>query len=143
MSSSRRHLPTQQTSAFERARLRSLRRMSEASERHKVSFSTLTITEFSIRPCDNPACTEGPPIAIDRKLREKGPINIDLYEFAKNEKERKTQDDLRLSRYDRENCLKEHGYSRSEIEAAAALLKKEASEKTTKSKFSLFSKSKS
>jgi len=142
MSHAQRNTSGHQNSAFERARFRSMRRMSQVTARHNVSFSTLTIMEFSIRPCDNPACTEGPPIAIDKVVNKKGPINIDLFEFAKTDKPRKKQDDLRLTRYDREDCLKEHGYSRSQIEEAAALIERKPAEKSPKTKISSFFKSK-
>jgi hypothetical protein len=92
----------------------------------KVSFSHLFVAEFSVRPCVNPGCSnagEGPAIMLHNEVRSRGPLNLDLYEFSRKPL-RKFDDELRMSPYEREDRLKQHGYSRSEMELEVEMEKK-------------------
>ena len=49
----------------------------------KVKFGDLTIYEFNTIMGDNPACTEGVPIALGNELLGTLTINIEFYERAR------------------------------------------------------------
>ena len=95
---------------------------STVEEEAHVSFSHLQIYEYSLRICDNPGCQRGPAIAIDQVTSPKAheqakKIPITQYEELQARKGgRRRLNQLRLSRFEREETLKGLGFSRKEMD---------------------------
>jgi len=88
------------------------------AKRLQVSFSSVTITQYTIKPCVNPACMQGPAITMDKAISTRGPLNLDLYEFSRVPVRRRN-DDLRMTGYQREELLMTlYGFSRDDINHA-------------------------
>jgi hypothetical protein len=85
----------------------------------KVAFSHVNIATFSVRPCGYSVSTDGPAFTMDKLLSTKGPLNLDLYEFARVPI-RKKENELKMNGHARETFFKEIGYSRGEIKKALA-----------------------
>jgi hypothetical protein len=49
-------------------------------ERKSVNFATIAIREFARALGDNPATTNGPPLALDWDYEDLGPLSVDEYE---------------------------------------------------------------
>jgi hypothetical protein len=89
-----------------------------------AQFGAVTIYEFSLRLCENPGSQSGPAIGIDRVIVETQFGHIEDYEELQNikkcgsDQQKRRLNELRISRLDREQLLKDEGYSTAQIEEA-------------------------
>jgi hypothetical protein len=84
--------------------------------KRSVSFSTVEIHVHSRSLGDNPSVSSGPPIALGQTVLVSELRTVDEYEsFRVKEAPRRSKRDLLLGRMDREDLLKEYGYSRSDF----------------------------
>jgi hypothetical protein len=92
---------------------------SRQSRKRSVSFSTVHIHFHSRILGDNPSVSSGPPIALGDSLGPApDPLGVDEYESLRDADDappRRRQSELLLGRMDREDLLKECGYSRSDF----------------------------
>lgn len=80
----------------------------------RIKFSTIEVREFNRTLGDNPACTDGPPIALDWDFIDKKSMSIDEYEA--NRLPRKAHRHLLLSMHTRRNIMsRQYGYTVEEL----------------------------
>lgn len=84
---------------------------------HVVSFGTVVIREHRLCLGNNPACSSGPPTAIEWKTHRSLKLSVDEYEdlIHTSTIERRSRKDLVMPRKVREEMLRRRGYSRKEI----------------------------
>jgi hypothetical protein len=93
--------------------------------KRSVAFSTVAVHVHSRALGDNPSVSSGPPIALGRTVLGTETRTVDEYEsFRLNEAPRRSKRDLLLGRIDREDLLKEYGYSRSDFVEAETEVRK-------------------
>ena len=81
----------------------------------RVSFGTVVIREHRLCLGNNPACSSGPPTAIEWKPQRSLKLSVDEYESHTSSIERRSRDELVMPRRVREEMLRRRGYSRREI----------------------------
>ena len=90
------------------------------TESKTVRFSTVEIREYGIVLGDHPgrslSPTNGPSISLSWSYNRLQPFSIIAYEQAKSTDQVHTINNKALSSFEREDMLKEYGFSRSEME---------------------------
>jgi hypothetical protein len=108
------------------------------SGRRSVAFSTVEIHVHSRALGDNPSVSSGPPMALGRNVLRKETHTVDEYEsFRGKEAPRRSKRDLLMGRIDREDMLKEYGYSRSDFVEAGNEVRKLQLQRRASSRTSL------
>lgn len=90
---------------------------SPSNSQKRVQWGSIEFLTHNIILGRNPSVTSGPPLEIGWKLLDKKKLDIDLYESLLR---RRTKLDLILPRLEREERLREEGYSRGEIREVVA-----------------------
>jgi hypothetical protein len=85
-----------------------------------VSFDEVSILEFELELGDNPFCSSGPPLTLAWSPFRKYKISLDTFESIREVSSSRSGDNknLLLSRLDREQILRNKGYSRKDINNA-------------------------
>ena len=79
----------------------------------KVAFSTLHVRDYESVLGDNPSCEDGPSLSLGWKYKRERVYDIEILE-NKHERRRGEQQ-LKLSRFEREERLMKLGYSRNQL----------------------------
>jgi hypothetical protein len=77
----------------------------------KVSWDTVEFRSHNVVLGDNPSATQGPPVSLGWKTVRTDVLDLDLYELVRPLR----RASLLLSRADREERLREEGFSRKEM----------------------------
>jgi hypothetical protein len=109
--------------------------------KRSVTFSTVEIHVHSRALGDNPSVSSGPPITLGQTVLGSDMRTVDEYEsFRVKEAPRRSKRDLLLGRMDREDLLKEYGYSRSDFVEAENEVRKFQLQRRASSRKSLLEK---
>lgn len=91
-----------------------------SSSASSVHFGTVEIRSYSHCLGDNPACSSGPPIALDWKYRELGIFGLDEFDDG-----REPEPPFQISNFDRVELLRNLGYTRQQLREAEKQRKKD------------------
>jgi len=89
---------------------------SKTNEHRGVRFSNITIQEYAIEPGVNPGGTKGCPLTIGWKVINSTSVDVDVFEKSRYN-QRRNWWQLRLIAEDRQQILREMGYTTKSIVA--------------------------
>jgi hypothetical protein len=92
------------------------RRFEDTTSPKTVGWADVSIHSHEIELGDNPAVSNGPPVAISWLSFESRTVSIDDYE--ENKVGRRTRQEMCLPPHVRDQILKQRGYSRGELREA-------------------------
>ena len=87
------------------------------TRKKSVTFSVLDIREYEVTLGDHPGLfSNGPSLSLGWSYNNYRNINVDFYEAQRAITGRRKRDEMIMPRFERENLLRDFGYSRRDIE---------------------------